>query len=186
MSPEKPNHRSDPQSRPLVPRVPFALRVTFSYDRTQEDGGIRLVRVERVRATAPGIATAPPQPGQSGAWFEVHDHERNLLYYQPLHDPIPTTTEAFADESGKPFLSRLPNKKLRGEFFLLAPDLPNAVTLVLHISPVSRPPTPTPAEPAAAKRGRKPPESVPPELQPAKEQARITFDELRERVKERQ
>ncbi|MCW3094693.1 MAG: hypothetical protein JWL77_311 [Chthonomonadaceae bacterium] len=179
MSPENAGNRGGSQERPHVPHTPFSLRVTFSYDRREPNGNVRLARVERVRAVAPGIATAPPQPGQSGAWFEARDAAGALLYYRPLHDPMPATREAFADEAGQPHLSRLPNEAMQGEFTLLVPDLPNAVSFTFHSTP--------PADAAGTSlEGTEGAEADPRRLmQPAQEMVRMTFDELRRKANER-
>ena len=184
MKPEDASRRRGPGARPFVPPTPFSLLVTFSYDRTEAKGGVRLARVERVRAISPGIATAPPQPGQSGAWVEVRDGKRNLLYYRPLHDPIPTSTEVFSDESGQPSLSRIPSMTMQGEFTVLVPDLPNAVSFAFHASPVADLPSRSQEDSAGTKRRRKQATRVPPEPQPAQELAHIAFTELRHRATE--
>jgi hypothetical protein len=173
MSPEDPASRSGSTERPHVPHTPLSLSVTFSYDRSKPNGGVRLARVERVRAIAPGIATSPPQPGQSGAWFEARDAAGNLLYYRHLHDPMPTTREAFTDEEGQPSLSRLPNAPMQGEFSLLVPDLPNAVSFVFHATP------PADASVSALEATDSAEASARRSLQPAQEMVRMTFDELR-------
>jgi hypothetical protein len=147
-----------------VPRTTESLRITFAYDLEQPDGAVRLVRVERVRAVAPGISTPPPQPGQSGAWFEVRDRQGDLLYYQAVHDPMPTTREVFADASGKPGLSRVPLTRSTGEFELLVPDLRTAARFSFHATPPLRP-------------GERP--VVAEERGAAKQLTQLSFDELR-------
>jgi hypothetical protein len=141
MEPKHPGD-GDHNRRPSVPRTPHSLRVTFGYDLDAPKCGVRLLRVERVRALAPGIATAPPRSGQSGAWFEVRDAGGRFLYYQPLHDAMPATQEVFADETGQPALRRQPRRKRTGEFQVLVPDLPNAASFAVHAS--------IPAQPGAA------------------------------------
>jgi hypothetical protein len=159
----------DPRRIPVVPRTTTSLRITFAYDLGQPNGGVRLVRVERVRAITPGISTPPPEPGQSGAWFEVRDRDGAFLYYQPVHDPMPTTREAFADASGKPHLSRLPTTKTSGEFEVLVPDLPKAASFAFHAAP--------PALEPVRERGRAAAGPA-----PAEELARMAFEELRRRA----
>lgn len=171
--------RDDAPRRPIVPRSPRSLRLTFAYDRDAENGGVRFVRAEHVRTVAPGIATDPPQPGQSGAWFEVRDVGGMLLYYQPLHDPMPTTTEVFSDESGRPALSRIPGAPQRGEFRVLMPDLPDAASFAFFASGIA------PSVPPARPTRRRPAQQgsdVPPERRSAQELARVSFDELRRRA----
>lgn len=127
------DHTPDDATRaPLVPRTTASLRLTFAYDLQESNAGVRLLRVEQVRAVAPGLSTPPPRPGQSGAWFEMRDADGRLLYYQPVHDPMPTTREAFADAAGKRALSRVPVTQATGEFQLLVPDLPNAASFSFH------------------------------------------------------
>lgn len=165
-----PDRTPDDERRiPDVPRTTTSLRITFAYDLRQPNGGVRLVRVERVRAIAPGISTPPPEPGQSGAWFEVRDGDGAFLYYQPVHDPMPTTREAFADASGKPHLSRLPTTKTSGEFEVLVPDLPKAAAFAIYAAlPVVEP------ERERGRAGAAP--------APAGELARMSFEELRSRA----
>lgn len=158
-------------NRPQTPRSLFSLRLTFAYDRMKAKAAVRLVKVERVRAVAPGIAMPPPGPKQSGAWFEVRDERSHLVYYQPLHDPIPETVEVFADAAGRPNLSRVPNQQMQGEFMVLFPDVPDAVSFSFFASIDS--------EPAGSKRGGT---SSPPglaQLQPAQELAKFSLKELR-------
>jgi len=175
MTPTSPGRPGNPgggagagAGRPVVPRTPFCLRLTFAYDLRHPDAGLRLSRVERVRATAPGIATQPPHAGQSGAWFEVRDAAGAFLYYQPLHDPMPTSVEVFADKAGQPALGRLPRKQPNGEFQVLIPDLPAAHTFALHASDVGKAATPAPAA------GKGP--------QPARALLQIGFDEIRKHI----
>jgi hypothetical protein len=162
--------------KPIVPRTTQSLRLTFAYDLDESNGGVRLVRVERVRQMAPGISMMPPEPGQSGAWFEMRDAGGTLLYYQPVHDPMPTSREAFADEAGRPALSRTPIAKRSGEFQVLAPDLPDAAVFTFRAS-----------LPAAA-QARQPARRGAPQAQDeqpsrgADELARLSFDDLRRRA----
>jgi hypothetical protein len=159
-------------NRPQTSRSLFSLRLTFAYDRTKAKAGIRLVEVERVRAVAPGIAMPPPGPKQSGAWFEVRDARSRLVYYQPLHDPIPETVEVFADAAGQPNLSRIPNKQMQGEFTALFPDVVEAVSFSFFASVES--------EPAGSKRGASAPGLA--QFQPAQELAKFSLKELRRRA----
>jgi hypothetical protein len=138
MEPKHPGD-GDHNRRPSVPRTPYSLRVTCGYDLDAPKCGVRLVRVERVRALAPGIATAPPRSGQSGAWFEVRDADGRFLYYQPLHDPMPATQEVFADQTGQPALTRQPRRRRTGEFQVLVPDLPDAASFAVYASVPTRP-----------------------------------------------
>lgn len=162
--------RTPETRKPIVPRTADSLQLTFGYDLGESHGGVRLVRVERVRRIAPGISMPPPQPGQTGAWFEMRDADGALLYYQPLHDPMPTSREIFADDSGKPALSRAPIKKVTGEFQILVPDLPNATTFVFRATLPATASTQTQARAA----GQAPSE--------AGELVRMSFDDVRRRA----
>jgi hypothetical protein len=161
--------RADAEQRPTVPRAPFCLRLTFAYDRNQPDNGIRLIRVERIRATAPGLSTPPPRAGQGGAWFEVRGGEEQLLYYSVLHDPMPDTREVFADANGEPDLARVPSTQSHGEFSTLVPDLPLAKSLVFHAA----------LAPAASGSRSGYPDV---RRRAARELLRIPFQELRDRA----
>jgi len=163
--------------RPQSPRSLFSLRLTFAYDRTKANAGVRLMKVERVRAMVPGIATAPPGSKQSGAWFEVRDAKNRFVYYQPLHDPIPDTIEVFADAAGRPNLSRIPNKVMQGEFIVLVPDVAEAVSFSFFASIAS--------EPAASKRGGTSSTPGMAQLQPARELAKFSLRNLRSRATDR-
>jgi hypothetical protein len=161
--------------RPTVARTPFSLRLTFSYDRAA-DQSVGLAGVERIRAIAPGIATDPPRAGQSGAWVEVRDADDRLLYYRHLHDPIPSSVEVFADESGEPSLSRRPTTSDRSEFSIVVPDLPDAAQLIVYLTPVR------PAE--SERSGRRPRKATAAAPQAAEPVGEFSFEELRRRTRD--
>ena len=128
--------KSNAPKRPAVRRSPFCLRLTFHYDLNAPGAAVRLVRAERVRTVAPGISTDPPQPDQSGAWFEVRDAHDQLLYYSVLHDPMPTDLEVHSDAPDKPGIFRAPIDRRDGEFTLIVPELANAASFSFHASGV--------------------------------------------------
>jgi hypothetical protein len=109
------------------PRPSGTLRVTFTY----EGDRVQVANVQRIDMIAPPAVTAPPEPDQTGFWFEVRDSKGQLLHHQVLHNPIRTDVEVFSDEPGRS-MYRVPSKQVKGEFTLLVPDLPQANLLVLH------------------------------------------------------
>jgi hypothetical protein len=101
------------------------LRITFAYDGPK----LEIKRVQRVAMRAPAGLT--PQENQAGYWLEVRDGNGALLYSRPIHDPMRHDIESFGDEPGAP-MRRHPASVTTGEFELLVPDLPDAVTFRLH------------------------------------------------------
>jgi hypothetical protein len=109
--------------------IPYthALRITFAYENSQ----LQITSVTRIAMRVPAPSTLAPQEGQVGSWFEVRDGKGTLLYYRPLHDPMRLDTEIFGDKPGDP-LRHVPARDAKGEFEVLAPDLPDAEQLRLY------------------------------------------------------
>jgi hypothetical protein len=114
-------HRAQP--------IPYThvLRITFAY----ENSNLQIAGVTRIAMRVPAPSTPAPQEGQVGSWFEVRDGKGALLYYRPLHDPMRLDTEVFGDKPGDP-LRQVPARHAKGEFEVLAPDLPDADQLRLY------------------------------------------------------
>ena len=109
--------------------IPYthALRITFAY----ENSNLQITSVTRIAMRVPAPSTPAPQEGQVGSWFEVRDGKGTLLYHRPLHDPMRLDTEIFGDKPGDP-LRHVPARHTKGEFEVLAPDLPDAEQLRLY------------------------------------------------------
>ncbi len=111
----------------MASNPPQALRLTFAWQGAQ----VRLVGSERVAMIAPGSLTTPPEPGQTGYWFEVHDATGRVIYRRPLHKPIRTDVEAFSPDT-QPSIARVPVATSEGRFTLLIPDTADGQTFALH------------------------------------------------------
>jgi hypothetical protein len=135
----------------MASNPPQTLRLTFAW----QGARVRLIGSERVAMIAPGALTTPPEPGQTGYWFEVHDAAGKVIYRRPLHKPIRTDVEAFSPDA-RPSIARVPVATTEGRFTLLIPDIADAQTFALH----------GPADPARAD-------------EPAQELVRIDVDALR-------
>lgn len=106
---------------------PQALRLTFAWQGAE----VRLVGSERVAMIAPGTLTTPPEPGQTGYWFEVRDAAGSVIYRRALHKPIRTDVEAFSPDT-RPSIARVPVAPSEGRFTLLIPDAADGQTFALH------------------------------------------------------
>lgn len=111
----------------MASNPPQALRLTFAWQGAQ----VRLVGSERVAMIAPGSLTSPPDPGQTGYWFDVQDAAGRVIYRRPLHKPIRTDVEAFSPDT-RPSIARVPVAPSEGRFTLLIPDTSDAQSFALH------------------------------------------------------
>jgi hypothetical protein len=133
-----------------------ALRITFAH----QGGQIRMLGTERIDMVVPASIATPPQPDQTGYWFEVRDAGGRVLYHRPLHSPIRLDVEAFSPDVTQS-IARVPVASREGRFTVLIPDIVGARTFALH-----GPPDPTRPDERAqqlvqldvdAVRGAKPP-----------------------------
>lgn len=121
----------------------FTWRLTFAY----EGESLSLARAQRVAMRAPPVVTPPPAPGAGGFWLEVRDRQDKVIYHRPLHNPLRRHIEHFGEKPDDT-MQRITLETQRGEFDVLVPDLPDAVSFAIHGAPV----TPTPRDPAPVAR----------------------------------
>jgi len=106
-----------------------AIRFRFEYG----SGGVRLVSRQPVNLILPPSDNLAGR-AHSGFWFELRDGGDRVLYRKVLNNPIRVDHEVFADPGASPV--RVAANKPAGEFWVLAPDRPDARSLVLHSSPL--------------------------------------------------
>ena len=111
----------------MASNPPQALRLTMTYEGAQ----IRIAGSERIAMIVPAATTAPPEPGQTGYWFEIRDDAGRVVYHRPLHQPIVVDAEAFSPDP-KQSIARVPIARREGQFTVLIPDIPDARTFELH------------------------------------------------------
>jgi hypothetical protein len=103
--------------------------LTFRYD----GDDVRLADRRLVRMIAPASVGPPPEAGkQSGSWVELRDDSDRLLFHRVLHDPFETRADHHSEEGSIEMHTRPPGS---GEFDVILPALPNAVTATLWSSP---------------------------------------------------
>ncbi len=106
---------------------PHALRITLAYQGAQ----MRLAGSERIAMIVPAPDGAPPEPGQTGYWFDVLDADGRIIYHRPLHRPVAVDFETFSADPRQP-IARVPVLQRDGRFTVLIPDLANAHAFRLH------------------------------------------------------
>jgi hypothetical protein len=111
----------------MASNPPQALRLTMTYEGAQ----IRIAGSERIAMIVPAATAAPPEPGQTGYWFEIRDDAGRVVYHRPLHQPIVIDAEAFSPDP-KQSIARVPIARREGQFTVLIPDIPDARTFELH------------------------------------------------------
>lgn len=110
-----------------------SLRLTFAFDESE----IQLVRAERIEMITPGSTRYLSEGGEAGYAVDVRNTDGELLFRQPLHDPLQQTTEVFSPEGS---IHRIENPRREGEFTVLVPDLPDAAEFSLHGPSPKKPP----------------------------------------------
>jgi len=111
----------------MASNPPQALRLTMTYEGTQ----IRIAGSERIAMIVPATIATPPEPRQTGYWFEIRDDAGRIVYHRPLHQPIVIDAEAFSPDP-KQSITRVPSARREGQFTVLIPDIPDARTFELH------------------------------------------------------
>jgi hypothetical protein len=106
------------------------LCFSFSY----EGGSVQLIVQRSIDMRPPPPERVPILQGQSGFWYELRDTQDRMIYQRAAYNPIRFDIEVFSDDQpGTISRRRLPRP--HGTFELLAPDLPEARTLVVFSSP---------------------------------------------------
>jgi hypothetical protein len=113
MSPSKPPNRS--------------LRLLFQF----EGDSVKLVSAQRVEMKAPPPQAPPPDTPFNGAWFELRDAQGNSMYRRAIHDAMSGDLEVLSDNPDRP-LAHVKSAVKQGVFYLIAPDIPQARTVMLN------------------------------------------------------
>jgi hypothetical protein len=103
----------------MADELPHALRLTFAWRGAQ----VSVVGSERVAMTVPASLAAPRERVTTGYSLALLDATGRVVYWRPLHSPIPIDAEAFS-KAGT--IERVPVTAGEGRFTLLVPDLPDA------------------------------------------------------------
>ena len=121
---------SDSEVRRQASYPSETYRLTFRY----EGERVELVQRELLRMIAPPAVGAPPEHGKSGGtWIELQDQRGQTIAHRVLHDPF----ERFAEHHSPGGRIELVERPLgRGEFDVLVPALPEAVTVSVWSSPL--------------------------------------------------
>jgi hypothetical protein len=109
------------QSQPAPRRPQAAVRLIFAYDGDE----IRLLSRTRLQMTLPATGEVDVADNQSGFWAEVRQADEQVLFRQPLHDPIRRDVEVFSDDPDRS-VSRAPAERAEGAFTVVVPDYAEA------------------------------------------------------------
>jgi len=108
------------------------LRLIFEY----EGNTVRLVSQQRVSMIPPpSTSILDPQEGQTGFWYELRDNQDLSVYSRVVANPIPLECEVFSDDPNES-IRRQEIEVAQGTFVLLAPDIPEAASVVLFSPPL--------------------------------------------------
>jgi hypothetical protein len=121
---------SDSEVRRQASYPSETYRLTFRY----EGERVELVQRDLLRMIAPPTVGAPPEHGKSGGtWIELQDQRGQTVAHRVLHDPF----ERFAEHhSPDGRIEHVERPVERGEFDVLVPALPEAVTVSVWSSPL--------------------------------------------------
>jgi hypothetical protein len=137
------NHLTEGDASMATPTPPVgATRLIFAYD----SSGIRLVAQQPVDLAVPSAEAVSSDELAAGFWVEVRDDQRNVLYRQPMRDPIERYPEVFSEEPGQT-IARVEDPAPAGAFTVVVPALPAGERVAL-MSASAGPATPS-AEAAA-------------------------------------
>ena len=115
-------------------KKPRTLRFLFQYEGNQ----VQLVSQQSVTMIPPPpTSTHSPKEGQEGFWYELRDSQDHSVYYRAVANPIPIECEVFSEDQNES-ICRQEVDVTRGTFVLLAPDLPEATSVLLFSPPLQR------------------------------------------------
>ena len=121
---------SDSEVRRHAPYPSESYRLTFRY----EGERVELVQRELLRMIAPLAVGAPPEHGKSGGtWIELQDQRGQTIAHRVLHDPFERIAEHHSPDGR---IEHVERPVERGEFDVLVPALPDAVTVSVWSSPL--------------------------------------------------
>jgi hypothetical protein len=111
-------------------RFPSSWRLTFRYD---QGGAVELARRQELPMVAPGSPGSITSGGEySGSWVELQDREGQVLFERVLHDPFRSMVEVHTPPGRKSKV--VPGPRQAGEFEVLLPAIPEAITVVVWSS----------------------------------------------------
>lgn len=111
-------------------RVKRSIRFTFSY----RGANIKLESRQTIKMISPPSDPLKVSDRRSGFWYELRDKENRMLYRRIIQNPVKYAVEVRSDKKDTPLVWE-EVKDPAGLFVLLAPELQEAVSIVLVSSP---------------------------------------------------
>jgi hypothetical protein len=110
-------------------QIRTSWRLTFRYDGTR----IELIDRKRVQMIAPPITGGRPIAGEhNGTWLELRDAADQVIYHRDLRRLLGAEVEVFQPDGTVNHVVGMPG---RGQFELVVPDLPQAISVTVVSSP---------------------------------------------------
>lgn len=122
--------RKQIESKSQYGRVKRSIRFTFSY----RGANIKLESRQNIKMIAPPSDALTVSSKRSGFWYELRDKENRILYRRIIQNPVKYAVEVRSDKKDTPLVWE-EVKDPAGQFVLLAPELQEAVSIVLVSSP---------------------------------------------------
>ena len=107
-----------------------SIRFTFSY----RGADIKLESRQSIRMISPPSDLLVVNGKISGFWYELRDKKNRVLYRRIVQNPVKFAVEVRSDKKDTPLVWE-EVKDPAGLFVLLAPELPEAESIVLVSSP---------------------------------------------------
>lgn len=126
---------------PPTQQYQYSRRLYFSY----EGEKISLLSHKRLKMIPLPSHPIPSDSRQSGFWYELKDKKGKTLYRRVTKNPLPFEIEIHTGDRKQP-LKWQKNKKTKGEFILLIPDIEDAHEIVLMGTKSEEKPSLKPAE----------------------------------------